>query len=681
MKARWRAGRGETLMDAERHEEIARSLFREANDGLFLFDPNDHRVLDVNPAAMRLTGFAKDQARGLRVWDLFSGQEPSALDSIIEAYRRTGFYHSREGFFLRRREGDPIPVNLSVTRIHTRPEPLGLVVARDVTERKRVEEALRESERRYRSLVETAQVLLWTTDAEGRITSLSEGFFHVLGEASPWVGRPLTDMVEPDDRHALGTLMSVAREGGTPNAVDVRVRAASGGARVLEFLSASRFDDGPVPGLSGIARDATEARAATEAARLAEQDRRAREVAESADRAKSRFLAAVSHEIRTPMTAILGFTDLLLNDPDVRRLPPPRLDDLRTIAQSGAHLLDLIDDILDISKIEAGKLRVEPAPCSPSRIVAEVLATLRSRAEDKGLLLSQEAGGPIPEAILTDRVRLRQILINLVGNAIKFTERGSVRVRLELVPGRDEGEGEDEPGFAIDEDGPSLRIDVIDTGPGITEAEQALLFEPFSRPVSSARQSSGHGLGLAISRRLAEMLGGELTVLSAAGEGSTFRLSLPAGPVDPFIAPPESGREADRPAPPPDRPPPSRILLAEDNSAVLRVTTLHLEQLGAQVVSARNGQQAIDLALDAQNDGQPFDVVLMDMQMPVIDGYEATRQLRARGFTGRIIALTAYAMPEDREECLRLGCDEHVSKPVDWARLAELLHPPGSRPR
>ncbi len=642
-------------MDAERHQEIARCLFRESNDALFLFDPADHRVLDLNPAAMRLTGFARDRACAMTVWDLFRGDGPRGIEELIEAYRRTGFYHARDGFVLNCDRGASIPVNVSVSRIHTLPDPLGLVVVRDQSERVRAEAALRDSERRYRLLVETARVLIWTASADGRMTSLNPQFRAMTGRLDEeWIGRRLPDLVRPEDREAAEALIAGALSGESPPPVDLRILGAEGTVLTLEFLSTSRLDPSPSAAISGIARDVTAARKTAEAVRQAE-------VAEAADRAKSQFLAQVSHEIRTPMTAILGSTQLILDDPRTTEFPTDRQDDLRTIAQSGAHLLALIDDILDISRIEAGKLKVELSDCSAAGIASQVVTALRSRAEAKGLQLALSFANPIPETISTDPVRLRQILINLVGNAVKFTESGSVNVVLSL----DEELGE-------------VAFEVQDTGPGISEEERARLFEPFSRPVRPAQGgANGTGLGLAISRRLASLLGGTIEVTSTPRRGSSFLLRMPAGraignrlvsvPAEARSVPGLSGHGGQLP------PLRGRILLAEDNPAILKVTHLRLQAAGAEVVTARNGQEALARVEESQAAGRPFHAILMDMQMPVMDGYEATRLLRGRGFRGFLVALTAYAMTEDRDECLRLGCDAHVSKPIDWTRLGTLL--------
>lgn len=649
-------GGSDEVVDTERHQEIARGLFRESNDALFLFDPDDHRVLDLNPVALRLTGFTKDQARAMRLWDLFSGDSPRQLEPMMDAYRRTGFYHSREGFTLNRRAGQPIPVNVSVSRIHTRPTPLGLVVARDVSERKRAELALKESEAQYRRLVETAKVVFWTLWSDGRINSLNPQFATITGwTCDAWTGRPLADLIVPEDRSAAMTWIASASNGELPGPIELRVANRSGESSILEFLATATLPESAGFGLSGIARDVTENRKMTETLKRAEALEQARRVAETADRAKSEFLAQFSHEIRTPLTAILGFTDVLLSDDEVKNLPFDRVEDLRIIERNGAHLLAIINDILDLSEVEAGKLRIAPVTCSPDAISREVAAGLAVRGEEKGLKIEVESSQPAPLLIQTDPVRLRQILINLVGNAIKFSESGKVVLRH---------------GPAETSNTPMYYFEVEDQGPGLSKEAISHLFEPFYR-VSGA-STGGTGLGLPISRRLAGALGGQLSVQSTEGVGSTFRVLLP---MSTEAASSPANTSASAPSPPfrAAEPLEARILLAEDNLAIQRVTALHLERLGATVVLAKNGEEAVEAVRAAVRENQPFDVILMDMQMPVVDGYEATRQLRDEGYPGPIIALTAYAMAEDREETKKLGCDEHLSKPIDWNRLARVV--------
>ncbi len=398
-----------------------------------------------------------------------------------------------------------------------------------------------------------------------------------------------------------------------------------------------------------------------------EQLEAAKLAAEAATRAKSEFLANMSHEIRTPMTAILGFAENLL-DPDLPE--EERLAAVHTIQRNGQHLLQLINDILDISKIEAGKLEVEHIICSPIQILADVRSLMQVRADQKGIKLDVDFDGPMPKHIHSDPTRLRQILVNLVGNAIKFTERGGVRIVARFLEHADGVNGQ-----------PTVQFDVIDTGIGMTPEQKAHLFQPFTQAdTSTTRRFGGTGLGLMISRRLARMLGGDITVESQPGRGSTFTVTIATGDIDgvEMINDPaaELARAASSTDPgvpvKPNRRLNCRVLLAEDGPDNQRLIVHVLKKAGADVTVVENGQQAIEAAMAAQED-QPFDVILMDMQMPVMDGYQATAELRRRGYDRPVIALTAHAMATDRQKCLEAGCDDYATKPIDRRKLIDLV--------
>jgi signal transduction histidine kinase/CheY-like chemotaxis protein len=388
--------------------------------------------------------------------------------------------------------------------------------------------------------------------------------------------------------------------------------------------------------------------------------------ARAADRAKGEFLANMSHEIRTPMTAILGYAELLERG---ELEGAAAAEALHTVRRNGEHLLTIINDILDLSKIEAGKLLLELQPCSPADLLQEVAQLMRPRAEAKGLRLVAPNTALPP--ILTDVTRLRQILINLVGNAIKFTERGAVSLTAHSV----ESEG------LV----PQLVLAVADTGIGIAAEHLPGLFEPFRQADSSmTRRFGGTGLGLAISRRLAESLGGTLAVSSSPGIGTTFTLTIAAPQVVPAEDPsgPPDALDildlAEAPDPPADRPSSAplrgaRLLLAEDSPDNQRLLGYLLRKAGAEVTLAEHGGRACELALSAAHSGRPFDVVLMDMQMPVLDGYRAARELRRNGYRLPIVALTAHSLKSDRQKCLDAGCDDYVTKPVRSSQLIAVI--------
>ncbi|RSZ56853.1 response regulator [Massilia atriviolacea] len=421
---------------------------------------------------------------------------------------------------------------------------------------------------------------------------------------------------------------------------------------------------GGEPYLLGFLIDVSEQRAARNAMQ------RAVESAQAASRAKSEFLANMSHEIRTPMNGILGMTELVLESP----LDPQQRDDLALVKGSADALLTIIDDILDFSKIEAGKLDIEDVPFDLGELVRETVRSLALPARRKGLALACELPPHLPCAMKGDPGRLRQVLINLLGNAIKFTSEGGVTLSVTMRRALEE---RCEVEFAV-----------RDTGIGIAPDKQKLIFDAFSQvDGSTTRQYGGTGLGLTICRRLVILMQGDIAVSSEPGRGSVFRFTVPLGQMASAVADASGAPAMAAPAPPalpapapaPDPVPAARsgrlhILLAEDNPVNQRLALRLLEKMGHRVTLADNGIDALELALHGG-----VDLVLMDVQMPGLDGMAATRSLRQREAAAAagghlpVVAMTARAMQGDRERCLEAGMDDYLSKPVDSARLREVL--------
>ena len=390
---------------------------------------------------------------------------------------------------------------------------------------------------------------------------------------------------------------------------------------------------------------------------------RARESSEQANRAKSDFLANMSHEIRTPLNAILGFGDKLLLEGTEEA---ERAESVEMIRANGQHLLQIINDILDLSKVEAGRLELEDIEYDPYRIAHEAVAMYSSKAQEGRLELVLEHEGALPSRVHGDPTRLRQVLLNLVSNAIKFTSDGSVRLVVRL----DESDAQ----------APALEFDVVDTGIGMSEEQLAQVFQPFVQAdTSTTRKYGGTGLGLALSKHLAERMGGGLSALCTPGQGCTFRARILTGSLEGVERVEDPARLLDREREA-RRQADERIelrgryLVAEDNPVNQKLVRWILEKAGAQVALVENGQLALEETLAQARAATPYDAVLMDMQMPVMDGYQAVRELRAAGYRGLILALTAHAMNSDRDECLGVGCDGFLTKPIDRKLLVRTLH-------
>jgi PAS domain S-box-containing protein len=541
---------------------------------------------------------------------------------------------------------------------------------RDVSQEVITEKRLREESERLEVIVRSAGLGTWEWEIPTDRVHYNDLWARMLGYRPDEITQSLqqwADLVHPEDLPRAQMALDEHFAGHTDfYRCNTRMRHRDGSwvwvrteGRVAEWSA----DDRPLR-IVGVHVDISESK------RTEDELAAALERVEAASHSKSEFLANMSHEIRTPMTAILGYADLLgeeaLSDPTQRR------EYVDTIKRNGDHLLSIINDILDISKIESGKMTIEHIESAPGTLVTEVVAMMDVRAKAKGISLRVAFDTTVPAHIQTDPVRLRQILTNLVGNAIKFTEIGGVTVRV---------------GTEIHSDASHhIRFEVEDTGVGMTPEQLGRLFNAFEQAdASTTRRFGGSGLGLRISRRLANMLGGDISVQSTPGRGSVFTCTIPTGDLTgiPMVEPAsenfEPRREARQKPPEPGSPLAGcRILLVEDGPDNQRLIAFHLRKAGAEVRIAENGRAAAErMSRDATlntpvTNPEQFNLIVTDIQMPEMDGYTLARWLRAGGYNGPIVALTANAMAGDDQKCLDAGCDAYASKPIDRDRLVEV---------
>jgi PAS domain S-box-containing protein len=645
--------------EARLHENQRRtqSILNSIQSGVLVIDAHTHRILDVNPACAAMIGSTAEKIIGNICHRFVCPAELGACPITDK-----GLLIDNTERVLLSVNGNEIPILKTVTPIVLEDRECLLETFVDISEQKEAEQRLIEARERsqresakLRSMIEGMNEGVVFADTSGIVTEVNEWFLTKTGiQRTGIVGRSLWEF-QPDAENAaeLRRVLDDFQRGARR---DVYVAGRSMLGMELSLRLQPIFENDRYRGVILNVIDVTD---------LVE----ARHAAEAASQAKSEFLANMSHEIRTPMTAILGYADILADEPTEEEA----LDSIQIIKRNGEHLLEIINDILDLSRIEAGKVHLERLACSPCQVVAEVASLMRIRADAKGLSFRVRHMGQIPERIQTDPTRLKQILTNLVGNAIKFTEIGDIRITTRLIEGPHRE--------AL------MQFNVHDTGIGMSPQQVAKLFQPFVQADSStSRRFGGSGLGLVISKRLANMLGGAITARSTPGRGSTFTVTVATGSLDGVRMleyPEEAVLAAENTC---HRKTPEiklrcRVLLVEDGPDNQRIISFILRKAGAQVELAENGQVAVQKVLEARADAEkdaqdlrePFDIVLMDMQMPVMDGYEATRRLREHGYRGIIIAVTAHAMCSDRAKCLKAGCDDYTSKPIDRRQLLKLI--------
>ena len=635
--------------EAELGDQRARfeTTLSSIGDAVIVSDP-DGRVTFMNPTAEKLTGWGQPDALQKPLADVFNivnEQSSKAIENpVTRAIRMGAVVGLANHTILIARDGTEWPIDDSAAPIwDAAGRIVGVVlVFHDISNRRKAEHELQISEVRYRRLFEAAHDGILILDAAtAKVLEINRFLLDLLGyPREHFIGKELWEIGVFKDVESSKNAMETLQKVGRIRYQDLPLVHKDGRHIPVEFVS-NVYREGRWSVIQCNVRDISERK-------LTEQElAHAKEDAEAANRSKSEFLANMSHEIRTPMTAILGFAEmLLLKSPE----ECAQIGCVQIIRRNSLHLLELINEILDLSKIEALEMKIELIACDLPTLLLDVISLMRSRAIEKGLEFVVTFQGPIPRTIQSDPMRLRQILVNLLGNAVKFTQSGKIEMQIE-----DEGAG-----------GPKivLRVAVIDSGIGLSPEQLGRLFRPFTQGDESiTRKFGGTGLGLTISQRLAKLLNGDITVTSKIAIGSTFTLKIDGGPsaeieilqdLSEATFPVQAGDIVYRKVVLS-----GRILLAEDGQDNQRLLRMQLTDAGAEVVIADNGQIAVDLATT-----QPFDLILMDMQMPVLDGYAATIELRRKGVKIPIIALTAHAMAEDRAKCMASGCSAYLTKPI-----------------
>jgi PAS domain S-box-containing protein len=530
----------------------------------------------------------------------------------------------------------------------------GIVTQTDIF--RAIKKKLQNDEEKNLKLLENSTNSIYTLDMDGRVTYVNPAFMKLfdVSDCEEFINKPFLPepfWANPEDR----ILFLSELKNGHVELKELALKTSKGNRIYATiFFALTKDIHGGTNGSQGIIYDITPQKELLILREAEEMLKQAKTKAEAASVAKSEFLANMSHEIRTPINAIIGFTELLGDE----TLSDKQKEKLNIIRDSGQHLLSLINNILDFSKIEAGKLDIELVDCSLSHLLNSIESMMKPKAEEKEIEFKVVENSSLPNQIRTDPTRLRQCLVNLVGNAIKFTEQGYVHIKVSLE---------------TTDNILNLRFDIEDTGIGIPEYSQKAIFEPFTQADgSTTRRFGGTGLGLTITKQLTELLGGKLTLTSQRGKGSVFSIVIPAG-LDATKQPPFdryniAGYLEDEKNKVDKIKFSGKVLVAEDvktNQILIRAL---LEKMGIEVTIADDGNHAVQEALT-----QEFNLIFMDIQMPHKDGYEATRTLRAQGMATPIIALTANAMEGDDKKCTEAGCDGYMTKPIDRHKLIEML--------
>ncbi len=649
------AAKGRELAEAnlslEKGLSELNAVLDNAADGIITIDATGE-IISANAAAERIFGYTQVELLGSNVNILMRDADAKMHDLRIANYMQTG-----EGKIIgvgrevtaRRKSGESFPVELSIGHIEHDEGTFFTGIIRDVSERKKAEERLKEIQDKERmlslvaSLTDNAVII---TNREGRIRWVNQGFEKISGFSSMEVlGKKPGDILQGPETDG-GEIAKMTDAIQRRNSFEVEIlNYTKDRAEYWVQIEAQPIitQDGVFDGYIAIERDVTDRKARSD------ELEEARVAAEESNKSKSRFLAMMSHEIRTPLNAIIGCIGLLRDEEDVEK----RMQFIETAKMSAENLQTIINDVLDISKLEVDALKLEPTVSNPLDVVRDVVAVMEPRAVEKGLYLEWSVPTDTPQVVNTDVARLRQVLINFVSNAIKFTDSGGVRIKF--MPVKIKG-------------GNGLRFEVMDTGVGVSQENLQDIFEEFwTKNLSTRNTAPGTGLGLAISRRLAKSLGGKIGVNSQYGRGSCFWVELPVGDVSSSTA--GEVREGDSSGCPETFN--GHVLIAEDNSANQLVASAMLEKIGLTSDIAADGNEAI-AALERRS----YDMVLMDVNMPEMDGVEATKIIRARQLAVDmpIVAMTAHVMKGDEEDLRSKGFDDYLSKPFVGLDLRRVLH-------
>ena len=617
------------------HAELFESAFRHAPIGMALVGL-DGRFLKANDSLLQIIGYEREEVLTL---DFQRITHPDDLaDDLawvgrmiageVETYRMDKRYI--------RKDGGVVWCSLSVSLAYTKAGEPSYFVSQveDLTARLTAEEAMKASEARYRMLAENSTDLIIRSGLDGVVEYCSPAIRALGWEPEEIVGQPRSRSIHPEDYALAKDILDKVADGEAgERGYDIRLLTKTGEPVWYEAApSLVRGPNGEPVGFVNSLRNVTTRRAIEEQLRIAKAE------AESATAVKSEFLANMSHEIRTPLTAIVGFTGLLKGRPELSETARGHID---RVEAAGKALLSIVNDVLDFSKLEAGRVEITPRVASPFDEVQSAVMMFAPMADAKGLTLDFASEGPIPAHACFDPDRLRQILLNLVGNAMKFTAQGGVRI-----------------GMRFDIEAQQLHVTVKDTGPGMSPEQQAKLFQRFSQvDASSTRRHNGTGLGLAICKGLSEAMGGEISVSSQVGEGSTFAFHICAVPA---AASEIRAEESQNPAL--VGAPGVRVLVVDDNAINRELARLTLEMAGADVSEASSGEAALDAAA-----GAPYDVILLDIRMPGMDGPAVLKALRQSDSPNSFTPVIAFTADADQARFAEAshGFDDVVCKPID----------------